>query len=197
MNRKEIEYIELYNALDDKFGYNLAYGGIGGAQPKEVCKIISESLKESWANDTERRRKLSERNRGNGSPTHKSKGGHSEIAKQKMSRTKKEMFANGTLKISDKCKETMKTPEVRKKMAESKSKYVYIQYDASMNEIYKTYILKELYDYMKENDLGLTVKTYGGFKNKSCKRMIFNDKGFCGYYYKMIKKEDYVNTEVS
>ena len=93
--------------------------------------------------------------------------------------------------------EVMKTPAVRKKMAEAKSKYVYIQYDKSMNEVYKTYILRELYDYMKENNLGLTVKTYSGFKNKSCKKIVFNDNGFCGYYYKMIKKEDYANTEVS
>lgn len=197
LNQREIEYIELYNALDDKFGYNLACGGIGGAQPKEICKIISERQKTIWANDTERRNKASERNRGEGNPMHKSKGGHSEFAKQKMSKTKKEMFANGTLKISDKCKEVTKTPAVRKKMAEAKSKYVYIQYDKSMNEVYKTYILRELYDHMKENNLGLTVKTYLGFKNESCKKIVFNDEGFCGYYYKKIKKEDYANTEVS
>lgn len=197
MNQKEIEYIEIYNALDSAYGYNLAFGGTGGAQPEEVRKRTSETMKKVWENDPLRRERMSANNIGENNPMHKSKGGHTLEARHKMSETKKRKFADGTLKISENAIKAINTKEVRKKMAEGKSKYVYIQYDENMNEVYKTYILKELYEYMKENNLGLTVKTYGGFKNPSCKKVVFNEKGFCGYYYKMIKKEDYVNTEVS
>ena len=197
LNLKEIEYIKQYNALNDQYGYNKSQGGLGGTHSSEINKKISIAQKRIWEESPDRRKKMSETNSGENNPMHKSKGGHRVESRKKMSETKKQMFANGTLVISEKSKAILRSKEVRRKCSESKSKFIYIQYDKNMNEINRFCLLKDLYEHMKNNNLGLTVASYRGFKNKVCKDKIFHEEGFCGYYYKMIKKEDYANTEVS
>ena len=195
MNEKEIYYINFYNSLDDKFGYNEASGGIGGCYDDKIKEKISKTLKkerqehpEKWANQLECCK-------GENNPMHK-KGGHTQESKEKMSKTKKELFKQGKLKMSESAIINSHTPEAKQKRKESQSKFWFIQYDKNFNEIIKFHTLHDLYDYLVEQGIETKRKTYGGFKNKHAKEEVFNEKGYNGYYFKKVNKIEYANTEV-
>lgn len=50
LNLKEVFYIEKYNTMDDRFGYNLREGGSGGTPSEESIKKLSKSLLEGFKN---------------------------------------------------------------------------------------------------------------------------------------------------
>ena len=196
LNKKEIEYISLYNSCDNNFGYNKHKGGIGGRQNDYVLNQISETMKQQWKNNPEKWEQRSIMLSGENNPLVK-KGGHSEESRLKMSNSKKKLFSEGKLKFSESAIINSHTKESNEKRKITRSKNWFIQYDKNMNEINKFHTLHDLYDYLVENKIETKRKTYGGFKNKKCKDEVFSKNGYNGYYFKIINKEEYANAEVS
>ena len=193
LESKEKDYIGLYNSTNKQFGYNVCIGGEGvhGYIASEDTKqILSKKSKEMWNNHPEYKENLIKRNTGENNPLVK-KGGHSEESKRKMSISKKELIKSGVISL-EKAIEASKSPEAIEKRIISQSKYILIQYDESFNELNKWHTLKNMYLYMINNNIENNI-TYGGFKNKNKQLKVFNEEMYNGFYWRKIKKEEYVN----
>ncbi len=61
LNEREIYWIDHYKSYDSNFGYNMTYGGEGGKPTEETRKKISDKLKISWSNLSDKKQEVSER----------------------------------------------------------------------------------------------------------------------------------------
>lgn len=189
LNSKEQYYIEQFNTINPAYGYNQHVGGCGGKHIDSIQKEINTKCKMFWDAHPEYKERMSLLMSGDNNPMH-IKGGHSIESCRKMSETKKLKIQNGEIDLS-KARALSLTPEAIEKRVHSASKFIYVQYDTNMNEVMSWYTLKEMYNYLSQHNL-THYKTYGGFKLKTSKKVVF-DGLYYGYYYKTINKEEYIN----
>lgn len=123
LSNKEIEYISKYNSLNDKYGYNMHEGGIGGRMREEVILVIGQKSQEFWDNNPQRKKELAESMMSENNFLVKM-GGHTDESKLKMTNS-----------------------------ARNRSKFWFVQYDSNMHEINKFYTLRDTYTYMIKNNI--------------------------------------------
>lgn len=179
-------YVRYYDTTNPQKGYNKRVGGYGRILSEECARQVGSKSKEWWDNNPQRKENL--RNSMLGEKNFLTlKGGHSEESKKKMSTIKKQQLASGQATMT-KALEASMSPKAKRNRVIASSKYTFIQLSLQMEEINSFHTLKDVFIYMKDNNIATTA-TYGGFKLKNTQEKIFNtNTPYEGFYWSKVRK---------
>ena len=191
LNKKEIYWISYYDSY--KNGYNETQGGQYGLQTQEAIEKIKKSIAIYWNKHPEKKKEISEKYSGDNNPLVLA-GGHTDEDKEKMRRIRLKMMQFNDNNIDlEKSRRLSLTPENKRKQVISSSKYWIVMYDIDFNEIKRWHTLKDMYDFMIENNYDTHYKNYRSFKQPAVQNKIFNNnlyKEEYGFIFKKILKTD-------
>lgn len=191
LNKKEIYWISYYDSY--KNGYNETQGGQYGLQTQEAIEKMKKSISIYWDKHSEKKKEISEKYSGDNNPLVLA-GGHTGEDKEKMRRIRLKMMQSNDNNIDlEKARKLSLTPENKRKQVISSSKYWIVMYDIDFNEIKRWHTLKDMYDFMVENNYDTHYKNYRSFKQPAVQNKIFNNnlyKEEYGFIFKKILKTD-------